>query len=103
MTRSRITLSLLVVAVVGCGEVKNGSGGNGGTGGTGGGPQCGQRGQPCCASSMCNPRASCDGTACIAADVWASEMDGTFNFNGGTWTQPLIFGTTQPLPSVNGL
>jgi hypothetical protein len=67
-----------------------------------GGPPCGERGQACCAGS-CNLRASCDGVACIAADVWASGLDGTANFNGGSWTHPLLTGTTLPLPAVNGL
>jgi hypothetical protein len=67
------------------------------------GPTCGQRGQACCPSSMCELRASCDGTACIAADVWASGVDGTANFNGGSWTHPLLGGTTQPLPGVSAL
>jgi hypothetical protein len=42
--------------------------------------QCGARGEACCAGA-CDPRSACDGTACIAADVWSSSMDGTFDFN----------------------
>ncbi len=76
-------------------------GGVAGAGGTA--VTCGGRGQPCCSGAVCSARATCDGTACIAADVWASELDGTFNFTGATWTQPLISGTTQPLAAVNGI
>ena len=74
-----------------------------GTGGAAGAAACGDRGESCCAGAVCNARATCDGTACIAADVWASELDGTFDFNGATWPQPLLAGTTQPLPSVNAI
>lgn len=64
--------------------------------------QCGQRGQPCC-SGTCNVRATCDGSVCIAADVWASGMDGTVNFDGGVWAHPLLAGSTRSVPAVNGL
>jgi hypothetical protein len=67
------------------------------------GPTCGARGEACCASGMCELRASCDGTACIAADVWASGVDGLANFNGGTWAHPLLGGTTSQVPGVTGL
>lgn len=63
---------------------------------------CGARGESCCVGS-CDPRASCDGTACIAADVWVSASDGTFHFDGGSWTHPLLAGTTQRLPGVFAL
>ena len=66
------------------------------------GPACGERGQACCPGAMCSARATCDGTACIASDVWASELDGTFEFTGATWTQPLVSGTSQSLPAMNG-
>ena len=79
------------------------AGAAGGAPGTGGGPACGERGQACCAGAMCSARATCDGTACIASDVWASELDGTFEFTGATWTQPLLSGTSQSLPAMNAL
>jgi len=63
---------------------------------------CGHRGQPCC-SGTCNLRATCDGTACIAADVWASGKDGMVNFNGGIWAYPLLLDSTRSVPAVNGL
>jgi hypothetical protein len=80
-----------------------GASGGGGTTGGGGGAQCGERGQPCCSGGTCAARATCDGTACIAADVWASTADGTFDFNGGTWAHPLVSGSTAQLPGVNAL
>jgi hypothetical protein len=66
------------------------------------GPSCGVRGVACCAGT-CDTRSTCDGTACIAIDVWASGADGTANFGGGTWTHPLLVGTTAQVPAVNGL
>jgi hypothetical protein len=72
-------------------------------GAAGAAPVCGERGQVCCPGATCSARATCDGTACIAADVWASQLDGTYDFTGATWTQPLIAGTTQPLAAVNDL
>jgi hypothetical protein len=65
--------------------------------------QCGGRGQVCCAGAMCEACAACDGTACIVADVWSASVDGTFDFNGGGWAQPLLGGTTSRVPGVNGL
>jgi len=79
-----------------------GAAGAAGSGGAGGGAACGARGQPCCSGS-CDLRASCDGTACIAADVWSATADGTYHFNGGTWNQPLLSGSTAPLPSVTAM
>jgi len=80
-----------------------GTSGSAGTTGAGGAPACGARGQACCPGAVCNPRGTCDGTACIAADVWASQADGTYNFNGGTWAQPLFKSSSMPLSAVNAL
>jgi hypothetical protein len=98
---------LFLIAVAGCGSVRNnpGDGSVGttdGSSGSDGGAQCGTRGLACCAGK-CDARSSCDGTVCIAADVWASGADGTFDFNGGAWTHPLLAGSTAQLPPVNGL
>jgi hypothetical protein len=96
--------TLVMIAAVGCGPVKDNNndasaddGGGGNEAGT-----CGGRGESCCVGK-CDLRATCDGTVCISADVWASAPDGTFNFNGGAWQHPLVGGTTMQLPPVNGL
>lgn len=75
---------------------------DGSPGGTDGGAQCGHRGLACCAGA-CDPRSSCDGTTCIASDVWASGVDGIADFNGGSWVQPLLSGSTNHVPGVNAL
>lgn len=99
---------LVLITVAGCGSVPatpaDGSVGDldGSPGGTDGGAQCGHRGLACCAGA-CDPRSSCDGTTCIASDVWASGADGIADFNGGSWVQPLLSGSTNHVPGVNAL
>lgn len=100
--------ALLVIAA-GCGSVRSSNTAidgstnvDGSAGNDDAGTACGHRGQACCAG-VCELRASCDGTACIAADVWSSSADGTFNFDGGSWVHPILSGTTSQLPGVNGL
>lgn len=99
---------LILITVAACGSVPatptDGSVGDldGSPGGTDGGAQCGHRGLACCAGA-CDPRSSCDGTTCIASDVWASGVDGIADFNGGSWVQPLLSGSTNHVPGVNAL
>jgi len=74
---------------------------SGGAPGTGGSMQCGGIGQPCC-SGLCQSNTTCDGTICIAANVWASNPDsGLYDFNGGTWLSQTILGT--PIQRIRGL
>jgi photosystem II stability/assembly factor-like uncharacterized protein len=95
--------------VVGVGGATGAGGASstGGATGTGGAMQCGGLGQPCC-SGLCQANTTCDGTICIAANVWAATPDSSnsglsdiYDFNGGTWLSQTVPGTT--IQRVRGL